>query len=298
MFGTPSQLVRSWLVGSWLFLCSYSNALASVDVCQEPAAFSHVSVAHHYHENSTLERGLGGIRQKNNNFDLLFRLSDWTVGAGHRYTILNVEPLELQANGHLHTFFLPLHRVSQSDNRSFRLSIAPALSASSNVMKDPDEYDADAFQLVAALAWSRQPTKRLTVRYGICGDHRFGNFQVYPLLSVDLQPDSDWTVRLGFPMSQLTYLVSTSLNTSLRIAPDGNEWYVKDKSLEKQSSLVYKAWLLEWSFSWTPNEHFMVKAGVGKQFNNSYEMTLLNDDRVQLDADPVTRLGAALTWRF
>lgn len=299
MFGTPSQLVRNCLVGLWLSLCSFSNGLASVDVCQQPTSYSHVSVAHYYDKKSSLERGQGNVKQKNYNFDLLFRLSDnWAVGAGHRYTILNVEPLELQANGHLHTFFLPLHRESQSDHKSFRLSIAPTLSASSNIMKDPREYNADAFQLIAALVWSRKLSDRAIVRYGVCGDHRFGNFEIYPSVSVDLHPDSDWIIRLGFPTSQLTYQVSTNLTSSLQIAPDGNEWSVKDKSLERQSIVVYESWLLEWTVSWLAHEHFTVKAGVGKQFKNRYEMTLLNNDRVRLHTDPVIRLGVALTWRF
>ena len=211
---------------------------------------------------------------------------------------MDIKPLELQSNGHLHTFFLPLHRETGSDRKSFRLSIAPALSASSNVIKDPDQYNADAFQLLAGLVWSRQAPGRAMVRYGICGDHRFGNFKVYPLVSVDLQPDSDWTIKLGFPTSQLTYRVSRNLTSSLTIAPDGNEWYVKDKSLQKQSSVVHEAWLFEWTFSWLMGRNFTVKATVGKQFRNRYEMTLLNDDRINLHTGPVTRLGAAITWRF
>ena len=34
------------------------------------------------------------------------------------------------------------------------------------------------------------------------------------------------------------------------------------------------------------------------EFENKYEMTLLNEDRVKFRGDPVTRLGVALAWRF
>jgi hypothetical protein len=299
MFGTLSQPRRSCLAGLCLSLSCFSNVSASIDVCQQPTAYSHLSVAHHYHEKSSLQADLGDVRQKTYDFDLHYKLSDdWIIGAGHRYNDLSIKPLELQANGHLHTFFLPLHRTTQSDDKSFRLSVAPAISASSNVIKDPAEYSADALQMMAALVWSRQRSNRAIVRYGVCGDHRFGKFEIYPLVSVELQPGPDWTVELGFPKSQLTYRVSTSLSSSVQIAPDGNEWHVKDESLERQSDVVQKAWLLEWAFSWSVHEHFMVKAGVGKQIKNRYEMTLLNGDRVRLRTDPVTRLGLALTWRF
>jgi hypothetical protein len=42
----------------------------------------------------------------------------------------------------------------------------------------------------------------------------------------------------------------------------------------------------------------MVKTSAGKQFRKSFEMSLLNDDRVTLRTDPVIRLGVALTWQF
>jgi hypothetical protein len=299
MFGTSSRLIRSCLAGLCLSPCFFSNSPASVDVCQQPSAFSHLSIAYYDYEKSYFEQGFGEAKREKTNSDLLFRLSDnWSVGAGHRYTILEIEPLESQTNGHLHTFFVPLHRESQSDRKTFRLSIAPALSASSNVMKNPNEYNADAFQLIAALVWSRQPSDRAIVRYGVCGDHRFGNYEIYLSVSVELQPDADWTIELGFPTSQLTYQVSKSLISSLRITPDGNKWYVMDKALERQSKLVYKAWLFEWTVGWLVHEHFMVKASVGRQFDNENNMTLLNEDRVTFRTDPVTRLGVALTWRF
>ena len=299
MFRILSHPVRSCLAGICLCLSCFSNSLASVDICQQPTAYSHLSIAFYNHEKSLIERSIGETSQENANFDLLFKLNNnWAFGAGHRYTILNIDPLPLQTNGYLHTFFLPLHRQSQSDRKSFRVSIAPALSASSNVMKSPSEYSADAFQLLAALVWSRQLSDRVNLRYGVCGDHRFGSYEIYPLVSVDWQPHADWTIELGLPTSQLTYQVSRSLTSSLRIAPDGNEWFIKDKGLQKQSQVVYEARMLEWALNWQAHEHFMMTASVGRQFHNRYEMTLLDDSRVRLRSDSVTRIGATLEWRF
>ena len=293
------NVLRSCLTGMCLSLFCFSNSLAGVDICRQPTVYSQLSIAYYKHEKSSFESGIGETKQENVNFDLLFKLNDnWAFGAGHRYTILNVEPLELQTNGHLHTFFLPLHRQSQSDRKSFRFSIAPALSASSNVMRNPGEYQVDALQLLAALVWSRQLSDRMSLRYGVCGDHRFGRYEIYPLISVAWQPHADWTVELGFPASQLTYRVSASLTSSLRIAPDGNEWYVRDKSLQKRSRLVSEARMLEWAFNWQAHEHIVMTASVGRQFHNRYEMTLLDDSRVRLSSDAVTRIGAALAWRF
>ncbi len=293
------QSVRGYLSGVCLYLFCFPNSLAGVDICQDPVDFSYFSIGYFADEKSSIEGGLGEVNQENYVFDLLFKLKNkWSLGAGHRYTILNVEPLELQTNGHLHTFFVPVHRQSQSDRNSFRFSIAPAVSASSNVMKDPSEYNADATQLLAALVWGRQLSDPMNLRYGVCGDHRFGSYKIYPLVSVDWQPHADWTIELGFPNSRLSYQVSENLSTSLGFAPDGNEWYVTDKSVETQSQLVYETYRLAWAFDWQATKHITMTASVARFFHNRYELTLADESRVGFSSDAFTRIGAALGWRF
>ncbi len=294
-----SRLIHGYLAGMCLFLSSFSNSAASVDICRQPTDDSHLSIAYYDHARSFVDRGNATTNQENLNSDLLFKLSDnLALGIGHQYTILNADLIEPQTNGHLHTIFLPLHRHTQSDRGSVRFSIAPALSASSNVISDPGSYNGDALQLLAALVWSRQMSNQFDLRYGICGDHRFGRYRIYPSIGIDWQPHADWTIELGFPTSQITYQVSKSLTSSLRIAPDGNEWHVRDKSLQKQSQFIYEALLLEWAFSWNAHKHIVISASVGRQYHNRYEMTLMDDSRVRLHSDPVTRIGAALVWHF
>lgn len=294
-----SRLIQSYLAGMCLFLSSFSNSAASVDICRPPTDESHLSIAYYDHDRSFVDRGNATTNQENLNSDLLFKLSDnLALGIGHQYTILNADLIEPHTNGHLHTIYLPLHRHTQSDRGSIRFSFAPALSASSNVISDPGSYNGDAFQFLAALVWSRQMSDQFNLRYGICGDHRFGRYTIYPSIGVDWQPHADWTIELGFPTSQITYQVSKSLTSTLRIAPDGNEWNVRDRSMEKQSQFIYEALLLEWAFSWKAHEHIVISASIGRQFHNRYEMTLMDDSRVRLHSDPVTRIGAALAWRF
>ena len=84
----------------------------------------------------------------------------------------------------------------------------------------------------------------------------------------------------------------------LRISPDGNEWHVKSKDLEKQSRLVFRALLVEWAFKWQASERAAVTVGVARTFDNRYDATLLDDRRMKLSHDAATRVGAALQWRF
>ena len=294
-----AHLVRACLGCVSLCVPCISISSTTVDICQEPAAESHLSIAYYKSETTSFEQDLGELHRENYSTDLLFRTSNnWMLGGGHRSAVLNVDRLELQTNGYLHTFFLSAHRLRQTDTKSFRFSIAPALSASSNVTSDPKEYTADALQLLVAFVWDKQISDRLELRYGICGDHRLGEYQVYPVLGVNWRPHPDWLIELGFPSSTLSFAVTESLSSSLRITPNGNEWYVKDKSLDKHSQLVYEAYALEWAINWRTHEHFKLTASVSKDYGNQYEMTLRNENRVRLSNDPVARVGVALAWFF
>ena len=151
---------------------------------------------------SSFERDPGKTDRDDFGTDVLFASSGrWAFGGGHRRVILNVDGIEPQTNGYLHTFFAVAHRLGAHKNGGIRFSIAPALSASSNITKDPDEYTADALQLLAALVWDREIIDRLKIRYGLCGDHRFGEYRVYPVIGMDWRAHPDWTVEIGFPLA-------------------------------------------------------------------------------------------------
>ena len=294
-----TSLAWACLCGVGLFFPCAAIGSSSVDICQEPPSETQLAIAYYNHENSSLQRGPGATSRVEYRSDLLLKLDNkWTVGFGHRSAILNVDNLALQTNGYLHTFFLPVHKTKRVDGKSFRLSVSPVLSGSSKVVKDPSEYTVDAFQLLAAMVWSKQISDRLSLSYGACGDHRFGGFQAYPVIGVDWQPHPDWRVELGFPVSRLKYQVTKSFDLLLRAFPNGNEWYVKSKNLEKDSSLAYEAYVLESAFRWRLHQQIELTASVGRELDARYEMTLLDDNRVRLSSDSSTRVGVAFAWYF
>lgn len=294
-----AQLFSTCMISACLFLPCILNASTSAEVCQKPRSDSQLSIAFYNHEETPLGTTGGTSNLENFSTDLLYNTnSGWIFGFGHRTTVLNIDGLDLQTNGYLHTFFFPVHRLSESDGRSFRFSIAPALSGSSNVTKDPDEYSNDALQLLAALIWERQLRDHWALSFGICGDHRFGEYQVYPAVSATWQPHRSWSVEFGFPRSQLRFQLSKAVASVLRIEPNGNEWYVKDKSLQKSSQLLYEAYIFAWDIRWRAHEHLMVSASLGREFDRHYDLTLLDDSVVRLPGDAATRIGVALAWIF
>lgn len=293
------RLDNAFPIGICAILLYPSPSLASADVCQQPRNYSHLSLAYYSYDESAVAGTIGQVNQENHHFDLLYKLNEsWVTGVGHRYVILGVDPIELQTNGHLHTLFFPLHKQTESGNGSFRFSIAPALSASSNVMKDAGEYSSDSFQLLAAFIWSRELSERATLRFGACGDSRFGDYQIYPSIGIDWRPRADVTIELGFPTNRLTYQAQPNIDLSVRIAPDGNEWHVKSKDLQKESQLVVEAFLLEGTVNWHVRKQLTITASIGQQFHSRYDVMLFDDSRTRLYAESVIRIGAALEWRF
>ncbi len=294
------KLVNGARVFLFLYLCSPSVILASVDICQDPAAYSHLAVGFDSFGESTLDNDFGLLDRENFNFDLLLQSpgEKFLYGAGHRYSIFDFEPERPETNGHLHTFFLPLHRLTGDDRQNFRLSIAPALSGSSNVGPELDDYADDAFQILAALIWGKQLSTQVSLRYGICGDHRFGHYKIYPVLGAHWQPHPDWQIQLGFPTSQIAYQLSAQSTASIRISPDGNEWYVRDRSFSSPSRFISESYVLLWAFDWQLHDSFALTLSIGRQFHNRMEIIHFDQSRVRLSGDPVTRVGAELEWRF
>lgn len=297
-----NRKVVALLVFNCLFSASLpcvAGASGNVDICREPGSENRLAIGYYDHANSSFEGDRGSTDRLDYGTDLRLSLNDaWTVGLGHRSTVLGVDELVLLTNGYLHTFFLPVHKTRRSDGRRFRISIAPALSGSSNVVKDPGEFTRDAFQLLGAVVWSRPVSDQLRLSYGICGDRQLGGFQLYPVFAFDWQPHPDWRIELGYPTSQVSYALTTTFESLLRVSPNGNEWYVKNKSLEKSSTLIYEAYVLEWAFNWRLHRHLEISAIVGREFDGRYDMTLSDDRRVRLTSGSATVIGAALAWSF
>ena len=292
-------LSRASQLGAGLVLLAPSVSLASVDVCSQPSEASRVAVSYYDYPRSDVAELAGQVRRTNQNFDFHYALDEtWSFGAAYRYAILDMEPIEPQTNGHLHTVSFPIQRQTRDNGKGFRLSIAPTLSASSNVMKDPGEYSQDTLQVLFALVWNRQLPSGATLYYGICGDHRFGKYTPYPSIGIGWRPHPQFLVQMGFPTTRLTFSATRSTDFSLRIAPDGNEWHVKNKDLDKQSQLIHKASLAELTLNWRATDRHTMTVAVGRHFRNRYEVTLQDDGVVTLTDDSAMRLGAALEWRF
>lgn len=277
-------------------LLATEPARASAAVCGEPDTRSYAAGEFVWHGQSALRGRAGATDQENQHLDVLVASPSraFSYGFGHRYMIFDFSGIEPQTNAHLHTSFVPLHWQAGK----LRLSAAAALSASSNVMGHPQEYASRTLQLLFAVVARNEIEERLAFIYGLCGDHRFGEYRVYPVAGVEWQPHPDWTLDVGFPETRIAYAVTSELASSLRVAPDGNEWHVENRDFSAESDFVYEAVALEWITEWSPGSRLTVALSLGRQLRNRYDMTLADGQRVSVAGAPADRLGLRLRWRF
>ena len=120
----------------------------------------------------------------------------------------------------MHTSSFPVHW--RTGDGTFRAALAPALSASSNVLGHPQKYRGDTLQMAFALIWQQRISADVTARYGLCGDHSFGDYRTYPSAMLEWQPNDKWNVELGYPASGVTYRPSDLFTIGLHAAPDGS----------------------------------------------------------------------------
>jgi len=284
-----------WLAAALLAVPT-AEAAGSYDVCREPAPESSFHAGYGLYEDVRLAGG--DLGRENWAADLVFRSGDdWLIGGSYRGTLLDESAVDFRTNGYLHDFYFQLHRLRTGDER-VRWAVAPALSASSNVTKDPGQYDGEAWQLLLAAVWEWPANDTLAYRAGLCADHRFGRYLTYPVVSVAWRPHPDWLVEAGFPDTTVSFRPGTKFHGALSVYPNGNEWYVKDQSLEYASMFEYRAWAADLSFTWRATPAIALTLVGGVDFDAEYRGELGDGTRPTLDAGTAGRAGIEFTWTF
>jgi hypothetical protein len=283
-------------LGAALLAVPPAFGAGSYDVCREPSQEPSLRAGYHTYDEVRLgEAALGrddwavGARARAGD--------EWLIGGSYRGVLLDESEVGFQTNGYLHSFYFELHRL-RTDDRRLRFAVAPAVSGSSNVTKDPNEYDGEAWQLLLASVWEWPANDALRYRAGLCADHRFGRYRAYPVLGVGWRPSADWLVEAGFPDTRVTWRPGAPVNLAFAIYPNGNEWYVKDQSLQRASMFEYRAWAADLSLGWRATPAIAVTFVVGVDFDAEYRGTLDDGSRPALGAGTARRVGVDFEWLF
>lgn len=229
-------------------------------------------------------------------------LQDWSAGVGHEYTRVEFDPQtapEPQSNGDLHTLYAPVHWWQQGQQQDvYRVSFAPAISVSSNSLKNPDKLNSDTLQLWLALEHRRRVSAEVQWLLGLCADHRFGHYQGYPIAGLLWLPSKRWSLRLAYPDTEVSYRPLPKLSLAVAIHPDGNEWQVLDSELERRTKYSREAWRLEGRVTWTVLPALSLSVALGKSLEQELQFSLEDNRLVQTDVDDASYWSLQLRWTF
>ncbi len=275
-----------------------AQAESAYAVCQEPVEHPGLRAGFAAYDSAAATGNAGRIDRENWLLDVEVDVGGtWRTGGAYRGTLLDEQDIGLQTNGYLHSFYYVLHRL-RGAGQPLRVSIAPALSASSNVMSDAGELEADALQLNFAALWRFGAGSGLSWRAGLCADHRFGRYRLYPVVAADWRPNNEWQLSPGIPDTVIAYRPGERLGLVLALYPNGNEWFVKDKSLTRSSMLEYRAWAADISVEWQASPQLALTATLGRDFDAEYRADLEDSTRAGLELGSTDRLGISVRWTF
>ena len=245
----------------------------------------------------TGEGGIGGTRSLITAQYAFDHEAGWVAGVGHEYNALDIEEPGAsppQANGDLHTLHLASQWRTSLDAGELRLALAPAVSVSSNGLKNPDELGSDSLQLWGAALYSR-PSGALTWVLGAAHDYRFGEGRYYPVAGIEWQNET-WHLRAVYPDIQVTWTLAGRWLLTGEIAPDGNEWQAFDRDLEASDEFRREAWQAQLGLAYRFGNGIEIGCLAGMHWDQQWRYRRQDGSLARPDSDDSAYLGLRLGW--
>ena len=216
----------------------------------------------------------------------------FTLGLEAQYSILNFDSVSPMTNGHLHRWGLSFSGVDQYNDANILYEVTPAISVSSNALKNPELINGESLQLNTALIYNKKLNRQLAWVVGFRSDYRFGGYSLYPVGGVCWQPSQEWLLQLVWPDFRVRKAISRSLQLSLFTHPDGNRWHVFSEDLQRDSLLTYRSVVMGISLEWLMTPLVEWSLAVERQGETDYNLVLDDDRWLQTGAASTT------TWQL
>ena len=286
----------------WLALISALPASARSAFFWDMAAGTRLSVDYIEFEDSELgsptQGDIGGQRSTSAvQYDFAVK-GDWVLAAGHEYNALDIaaDPGETpQSNGDLHTLYLATRWVGKIGPGRLQLAIAPALSVSSNALKDSDTWNSDSRQWWGAATYV-MPGNNVDWVFGLGHDYRFGDPRTYPVAGLQWR-DNLHQVLLTYPDISLVRALGRSWILGFTTAPDGNRWQAWDKNLEESDDFRHQAWQSELYLRFGLHNGLRLGLAVGYHWNQQWKYRNQNGGVTKQVGDNSSYVGLHLGWK-
>ncbi|MEE4109583.1 MAG: hypothetical protein V2I24_09560 [Halieaceae bacterium] len=221
---------------------------------------------------------------------------DWSLALGHEYSALDIAlaGARPQTNGDLHTLHLAGTWLYPAGGGSLELALAPALSVSSNALKNPGEINGDSLQLWGSAVWHR-PYRGLEGVLGIVHDYRFGEARAYVTAGLAWRGErvSLWAT---YPDVVLDWHLGGGWSASLALHPDGNQWQVFDRPLEESSLFLREAWRGELRLDYRWHNGLSLGLTAGYLLDQRWRFDRQDGEGLRTDSDDSAFFGFRVGW--
>ncbi len=216
-----------------------------------------------------------------------------------QYTIVGFDDaVSPMTNGHLHSWDFPVSWHNKGADYTLDYYLAPVISVSSNVLKNPDLLDREGMQLWTGMLYKKTLNQESAWLLGFRSDHRFGPYQVYPVVGICWQPDANWQLQLALPDFSIRRFFSNGINIKLFAEPDGNKWHVFSKDKTKNSDFIYNAIVTGLSIEWRINSTLRLELSAVKHSRREFSFALDDGTLVETGAKSSTGLAVGAQVLF
>lgn len=284
-----------------LFLCLLLPypLFASSQYCDPNIGKSHVILGHASLEKSRLNAGTGAevaIKTEEANFAWLVRnevAHSQSLSFDTSYTIMDFDLITPMTNGYLHTWGLSLAGSYDQTGADIFYKLTPAISVSSNALKNPELMNSESLQLKTGLIYKKNLYREHTWVLGFMSDYRFGEYRLYPLAGICWQPAQGWLLQLALPDFSIRKTFSNGINLTLYTAPEGNKWHVFSKDMQRNSELSYSTIVSGITAQWSITSSIELSLDFEKQTGREFSIVLDDNNLIKPNAGS----GMELTLR-
>lgn len=212
------------------------------------------------------------------------------IGWDMLYTIMDFDMIKPMTNGNLHTWDLSVIGSHKKNGSEVFYKVTPAISVSSNALRDPSLLDDEALQLKTGLVYKEDLHRKSAWVVGFMSDHRFGDYLLYPVAGVCLQPSEGWLLQLALPDFSIRKTFSSGIRLTLYAAPEGNQWHVFSKDKQRNSDFTYNAIVTGIAAQWPITPTISLSLDFEKQTRREFSFVLDDNSLVELGAGSSTGL--------
>lgn len=212
------------------------------------------------------------------------------IGWDMLYTIMDFDMIKPMTNGHLHTLDLSVIGSYKKNGAEIFYKVTPAISVSSNALRDPSLIDGEALQLKTGLVYKKDLHRKYAWVVGFMSDHRFGDYRLYPVAGVCLQPSAGWLLQLALPDFSIRKTFSSGISLTLYAAPEGNQWHVFSEDEQRNSDFTYNAIVTGIAAQWPISPTISLSLDFEKQTRREFSFVLDDNSLVEPGAGSSTGL--------